>query len=386
LLQFNSIYNHKNFLRHFGLPNVIQFKGAWNNIDNIIQNDLPRYLVLDSFFKKANLHLKNVREIFYVSNEPSLEEVKNFLKLLPKEKIQIISVGGGSTLDFAKLVKGHRAFPGVNRIGYDIPRSKFETVLQEEDELIALPTTVSAGSESSRYGLAFDNDGKKPQRAWCMVPELVILDASFLESFSSEQLLVQLFDSWTHAFEVQIASGESSKFVNRLVETNCKSISHFLQKINDSSPFSKDDLEEMQLCAFFAGNAISNVRTGALHTVGEALASQDRTLRHIPSLYLAAKNYHMLLGDYQGNMWRDETFLFEFWDIRMKELAEFIKFLRTQFNEELMSLSSLDLLKLRFDVESDHVLWEKEHPAIVSTINLTNYLNETIKKINEPGF
>jgi hypothetical protein len=148
---------------------------------------------------------------------------------------------------------------------------------------------------------------------------------------------------------------------------------------------SNQNLLQLQIFSYIGGVAISNTRTGALHTVGEALASQI-SIPHVWSLFFSAINWQEL---FDGNPRVDEHSVVRSSTEQVANALEDIKwwlpFLENLVDKHLIlnveEIERFDLLEFKKVVLSDQVLWKKEHPIILSEIEIENYLEMTVNSV-----
>lgn len=376
-MYWEQIYNSAELTRHIFNQRLLQKKGLSQNVLDLFDPVKPIVLIIDA---NCTHFVKNIEEytlVHYVRNEPNIPEIKELLKKLPNVSINLVGIGGGSSLDFAKALMAYRLFPESHRVGYDHPRENFEipTFKKNLDTLICIPTTVSSGSEASRYALIYFNEIKMPIRNWNIVPSLVIHDSELLSPFKKEQLIYQHFDTFVHALEVFYCKNESSYIAKSLVKPTLDEVRDIIDNSISSNVEKEKLITNLQTKAFLAGNAISNVRTGALHTVGESLASCFKNLNHIDSLYFASKNYKLLTKKFQRqnklfkrdldnlNYYRDKISTLISDNKDLEQVGDYEKFLNL--------------------VLSDKVLWNKEHFSEIQEDELLNYLQQTWSTLNK---
>lgn len=370
-MNWQQIYNQDNFVRHFFNQRILQKRGLAKDFFDLIDSSKPTVLILD---KNCDYKIDNPSQdliTYILDGEPKIEQVEKFLKELPALPLNIVGIGGGSTIDFAKSIVAYRLFPESYRVGYDFPRELFENSISENnsDSLISIPTTVSSGSEASRYALLFFDDIKLPIRHWSIVPGLVILDSEMLKSFNNIQLLYQHFDTFIHALEVTYCKVESSYIAICLVKNILDDVDFVIEEMSTVNESNATLISNLQIKALMAGNAISNVRTGALHTVGESLASCFKNLGHIESLYFASANYGLITKEIQN-----DNFSFKRDFGNLSYFRDSIKPLITQKKGIEQTESFERFLGL---VLSDKVLWSKEHFSSLNEKELVDYLKIT---------
>lgn len=180
----------------------------------------------------------------------------------------VLAVGGGSAIDAAKaLVMRRRHGASPSR---DLPRGS------NAPRLVAAPTTAGSGSETSRFHvLTRHDDGTKLSwRSWDAVPDLTLLDPALLEGAPPALLAQGAFDACLHLWETHVARGEASAFTDALARDFIPRILAQLPELSRGKAPAAAGLLDLMQASAMAGIAISNVRTGAIHTLGEALSAQ----------------------------------------------------------------------------------------------------------------
>lgn len=204
-----------------------------------------------------------------VAREPRRTDAEAILRrMAPSRPETILALGGGAALDVAKAVTGHLRHGGFAL--RDLPRDGGAPIL------VAAPTTAGSGSETSRFFILSDpdNGAKIATRSWSLVPDLTLLDPALLADAPPSLLLLGAFDAAIHLWETFIARGEGSAFTAALTLAHLPRIlAHLPTLAAGQIPDAKGLLALMEASAM-AGVAISNVRTGLIHTLGEALSAQ----------------------------------------------------------------------------------------------------------------
>lgn len=181
----------------------------------------------------------------------------------------VISVGGGSAIDVAKVIK---ALDGAPRhclfddgVLVDIP---------DYDSLahVAIPTTAGAGSESTHFAVVY-KDGMKfsVSHDW-LLPDIAVLDSDLLESLPSYQKKCTLLDALCQAIESfwSVRSCEESReYSRRAIRLIMDSYREYLQGDSEAA-------NNMLRAANLAGKAINITTTTAPHALSYKLTSSRR--------------------------------------------------------------------------------------------------------------
>jgi alcohol dehydrogenase class IV len=209
-----------------------------------------------------------------VARETRADDVAYIVKDMAARPPEILlALGGGATIDAAKAVATFLRFGGL-----DIAERRRQ---RQAPNLVAAPTTAGSGSETSRFFILADPDTgiKKSTRSWTVTPGITLLDPALLHGSGAPRLLLGAFDAAMHLWETHIARGERSAVTDALaVSFLPRILAHLPEIVSGEAPPVATLLTLMEASAM-AGIAISNVRTGMIHTLGESLAAQC-TLPH----------------------------------------------------------------------------------------------------------
>lgn len=236
-----------------------------------------------------------------VSGEPAAANVRQGLARLADRRPDIVlAIGGGATIDTAKALTAHL------RCGTWSIRDRVRD--NTAPRLVAAPTTAGSGSETSRFFIVADDatHTKQSVRSWSIVPDLTILDPIMLASASPRHLVLGALDASIHLWETHIARGERSVFTDGLAQGFVPRIlAHLPGILSGAALTSAARLDLMQASAM-AGMAISNVRTGLVHTLGESLAAHA-ALPHPMTLRVflrpALESYAQFIQDHVQPLW-----------------------------------------------------------------------------------
>lgn len=269
-----------------------------------LKGERPRGLVIiaDAAFADHPLILATDAPLALVCREPRMDDAEAILRrLAPENPETVLALGGGATLDVAKAVVAQLRHGSL--AVRDLPRDGGAPVL------IAAPTTAGSGSETSRFFILADplSRTKIATRSWSVVPDLTLLDPAMLENAPPSLLLLGAFDAAIHLWETFIARGERGSLTAALALAHLPRILKILPDLAAGRrPAAADRLTLMEASAM-AGIAISNVRTGLMHTLGEALSAQldiahPATLRVFLAPVMAL--YEHAIAEEAAPLWR----------------------------------------------------------------------------------
>lgn len=254
---------------------------------NISQNDL---LIIgehtyNDFFKELDIKANIIYLRNYGSGEPSDEMVDKMYADTSKINYnRVIAVGGGSTLDVAKLFTLKNISPALDLFERRLP-------IEREKELILVPTTCGTGSEitnisilelksrHTKLGLAVDE----------LYANTAVLIPELLQSLPFKVFATSSIDAFVHSIESYL-SPKATPFTENfslkameMILTGYKAVAK--NGPNARLPYLKDFL----MASAFAGIAFGNAGTGAVHAMSYPLGG----IYHVPH---GEANYAVFTG------------------------------------------------------------------------------------------
>jgi acetaldehyde dehydrogenase/alcohol dehydrogenase len=183
----------------------------------------------------------------------------------------IIAIGGGQVMDSSKTLRILLENPTVdfsNLIEYNFGKRSIQ--------LIAIPTTPSTGSEANGTAVIKNEHGIKiPYIHRKLIPEVAILDASFLNTIDDNQLFVFIGDIFGHANESLV-----SKRASPLTSAISRAIISILKKaVSDLSekPGSAKARDKLLQAGYLGGLITGSVYVGVCHALAHTLEQQNGT-------------------------------------------------------------------------------------------------------------
>lgn len=233
-----------------------------------IDKKSPSFVVCTRSLKeKASEDFKSigVDAVFFsdYSPNPKYEDVKKGACLFKKSGCKtIVSIGGGSAIDVAKCIKLFATLDNE----YDFLNGKYN---YNNIYHIAVPTTCGTGSESTSFAVIYYNGQKLSIEHGSVLPDVAILDHSFLASLPEYQRNSTLSDSLCQAIEsywAANANDESRHYSARCIEMILANLESFL--CGDIAA-SKNILRASN----YSGKAINISKTTAPHAMSYKLTS-----------------------------------------------------------------------------------------------------------------
>ena len=361
---------------------IVHGAGCIAMLESILRQSDNILFVIDVALSLDKFQTIQYKEIYRVSGEPNSNARAELIALTIHKKFDIvIAIGGGSTIDLAKMITDHIRHPD----GFIQDREQNNT----SPQLIAIPTLNGSGSETSRFFIVSnEHNCKVSYRAWSNVPNLSLIDPNLIISAGRDRIIMGAFDNFVHLWETLICKYERNQLTSMSACMHIPELIETVHKISNSKTIEIDDVEKLALSSAAGGISISNVRTGLIHTLGESLSAQT-SLPHPLTLLVF---FRSVMKSYQNEV--NECWL---------ELKQNLD-VKTTFNKDwqfddlinfwIYTLSTLNCaelikknMKLNVDenlilnsVKNDTVL-VKENPGVMSTSSILTIIRESISDI-----
>ncbi len=281
---------------------------------------------------------------------PKYEEVLKGVKAYKSAGCDsIIAVGGGSAMDVAKAIKAFVSMPeGVNFLEEEIKDNGIV--------FMAAPTTSGTGSEATRFSVIYKDGVKQSVEHVSLLPELVLMEAKFLDKLPVYQKKTTMLDALCHAIESfwSINSNDTSK------EYSVKAIKMIKENYRgylDNLPESNKSMLE---AAFIAGQAINITKTTAAH----AMCYKITTVFNLPHGHAAALCLKAV-WEYTGKLAKeacDEKLI--------KTLNEL---------EEIISLNDYRKLLDELQIQFEYSLSKEQLDMLSQSVNADRLGNHPVK-------
>ena len=234
-----------------------------NNINNIfvVCPDIIKELRIYRYFES----LENVKITYFEQFQPNptYDSVCEGIKKLHEcDSKFIIAVGGGSAMDVAKCIK---LYANMNCHENYLQQE----IIENDIQLLAVPTTAGTGSEATRFAVIYYNGEKQSINHLSCIPSIVLFDSSLLETLPVYQKKATALDALSHAIE-------SMWSVNSNDESKAYSHQAMKEVIENLEGYVKEDettYENMLNAANLAGKAINITQTTAGHAMCYKLTS-----------------------------------------------------------------------------------------------------------------
>ena len=229
-------------------------------------NSVRPFIVADSFLAK-DISKKMPSAIVFsrFTSNPKYEEMLDGLKVFKDSGCDaIISIGGGSCIDVAKVIK-----LSINaNINVDTPTFKQEYKYTNIKH-ICIPTTSGTGSESTRHAVLYLNGEKQSIAHPTNVPDYAILCPKLIVTVPDYQKKCTAMDALCQCIESlwsRKATAISRKYAKKGLELFKENYKGYLEC--DSGA-----VRNIQLAANYSGKAINISETTAAHAMSYKITS-----------------------------------------------------------------------------------------------------------------
>jgi len=199
-----------------------------------------------------------------VQPNPTIDNIENGLhKYIENNCDSIIAIGGGSSMDCAKVIGARVVNPnwsvadmrGTLKLWKSLP------------PFYAVPTTAGTGSETTIAAVVTDpsTHEKYAISSLPLVPRLAVLDPELMLGLPPHITSTTGMDALTHAVEAYIGLNGNS-FTDKNAEDATKLIFENLERVyKDGSDI--EGRNNMALASFYAGTAFTRAYVGYVHAI-----------------------------------------------------------------------------------------------------------------------
>jgi len=242
-----------------------------NKVLIVVDYNLKKMGTVDYLFNHLNKENISFSIFDNIKNEPTISEIDqgiNELKITENHDA-IIAIGGGSTIDLAKLfaVSGRMKGSVKNYLGTNMLEGRGIPT-------IVLPTTSGTGAEVTPNSIVKDTkkECKTAVVSPYLIPDLVILDPELIFSLPPKVTAETGIDAFTHAIECFICN-KSNPMSDLFALDSMRLISKYLRRaVKNGSD--KEARYYMALGSLYGGVAITNSGTGGVHALAYPLGGK----------------------------------------------------------------------------------------------------------------
>ena len=249
-------------------------------------NSVKPFVVADAFLaKEVQKKLPQAVVFSKFTSNPKYEEMLNGLKLFEENGCDsIISIGGGSCIDVAKVIK-----ISINAdLNSVIPTFKQEYRYSDVKH-ICIPTTSGTGSESTKHAVLYLNGEKQSIAHPTNVPDYVILCPKLIVTVPEYQKKCTAMDALCQCIE-SLWSRKATKQSKAYAK---KGLKLFRDNYKGYLELDKTAIKNIQLAANYSGKAINISETTAAHAMSYKITS----LYHVPHGHAVAMCMSAILNN-----------------------------------------------------------------------------------------
>ncbi len=218
---------------------------------------------------KDSLKGRKITHFWDFKTNPEINDLQKGISVFNKSKCEIIiSVGGGSVIDMAKLINYFYNFKNFAQI------SNFDNIVNSAfspKQHICIPTTAGSGSEATQFAVMYITEKKYSIENPGLLPAHVLIDPLLHISQTDYQKAVSGLDALTQSIESiwsNKSNNESKKFALKSLKILWNNLRELIKK-GDIATHSK-----IAEAANLAGKAINISKTTACHAISYGLTSK----------------------------------------------------------------------------------------------------------------
>ncbi len=202
---------------------------------------------------------------------PTISNIEEATKLYHEIDAQaIISIGGGSVMDCAKIVGARVARP-------NLPVSQMKgllKILRPTPLSIAIPTTAGSGSETTLAAVITDDEThyKYPINDFVLIPDYAVLVPELTVGLPGHLTSTTGMDALTHAVEAYIGNSTNKLTRDMSEEAVCLIVKYLKRAYDDGSDI--EARQKMLRASFCAGVSFTRSYVGYVHAVAHSLGGQ----------------------------------------------------------------------------------------------------------------
>ncbi len=297
LLNYKTVAERRENMLWFKVPPKVYFKrGALDLALRELSGKKRAFIVTDRFLFNSGA-VDNItkvldeigieHEVFFdVKPDPTLSTINQAMAVLkPFEPDVIISLGGGSPMDAAKIMW----------LLYEQPDTNFEDIamrfmdirkricsipeLGKKATMVAIPTTSGTGSEVTPFAIITDDETqvKYAIADYALTPNMAIVDPNFVDGMPKGLTSASGIDALVHSIEAYV-SCMATNFTNSNALEATKLVFRYLERSYREGANDPVAREKMHYAATIAGMAFANSFLGLCHSMAHKLGA----MYHVP--------------------------------------------------------------------------------------------------------
>lgn len=292
LLNYKTVAERRENMLWSKVPPKIYFKrGAIDLALRELEGKKRAFIVTDRFLFNSGAvnSIVNVldeigidHQIFFdVKPDPTLSTIRQAMEIIkPYEPDVIISLGGGSPMDAAKIMwlmyeQPDTVFEDISMRFMDI-RKRICRIpdLGKKATMVAIPTTSGTGSEVTPFAIITDDEThvKYAIADYALTPNMAIIDPNFVDGMPKGLTAASGIDALVHATEAYV-SAMATNFTNSNALEATKLVFRYLERSYNEGANDPVAREKMHYAATIAGMAFANSFLGLCHSMAHKLGA-----------------------------------------------------------------------------------------------------------------
>ncbi len=292
LLNYKTVAERRENMLWFKVPPKVYFKrGAIDLALRELEGKKRAFIVTDRFLFNSGAvdQIVNIldeigidHQIFFdVKPDPTLSTINQAMDIIrPYEPDVIISLGGGSPMDAAKIMwlmyeQPDTNFEDISMRFMDI-RKRIVNIpeLGKKATMVAIPTTSGTGSEVTPFAIITDDEThvKYAIADYALTPNMAIIDPNFVDGMPKGLTAASGIDALVHSIEAYV-SALATNFTNSNALEATKLIFRYLERSWNEGANDPIAREKMHYAATIAGMAFANSFLGICHSMAHKLGA-----------------------------------------------------------------------------------------------------------------
>jgi phosphonate metabolism-associated iron-containing alcohol dehydrogenase len=243
---------------------------------------LDRVLLISSKFFRLNGFLATIERKFGDKIVATIDDVKSNPDInsidMHVEQIRlcrpnvIIAIGGGSSIDTAKIIAKMLAQTQASKL-IDIINNRSGSFVEKSLPVVAIPTTAGTGAEVTSFATVWDfkNDKKYSFADQDLYPKISIVDSTLTYSLPKDITIFSGLDAISHALE-SVWNKNANAITLSLASQSLALSLKALRDLNNSLS-NKAARDNMMQASLLAGLAISQTKTALAHSISYPLTT-----------------------------------------------------------------------------------------------------------------